>query len=53
MVKDLYAKLTEDEGCNPWMDDKGLEYGDSLAEGIFPVIKQCNAIMPMHHDWWL
>ena len=29
------------------MDEKGLDAGDVLAKEIFPVIKNCRAIMPI------
>ena len=45
-AKDLYAKL-EAEGCRPWMDEKGLEFGDVLVKEIFRVIKQCDFIIPI------
>ena len=43
-AKDLYTRL-ETQGCNPWMDERGLEYGDILAEEIFWAIKQCDFII--------
>jgi hypothetical protein len=45
-AQDLYAKL-EDQGCRPWMDEKGLGYGDVLAKEIFQAIKQCDFIIPI------
>ena len=45
-AKDLYAKL-EAQGCRPWMDEKGLEFGDVLAKEIFRAIKQCDFIIPI------
>ena len=45
-AKDLYAEL-EAEGCRPWMDEKGLEFGDVLAKEIFQAIKQCDFIIPI------
>ena len=45
-AKDLYDEL-EAQGCNPWMDEKGLEYGDILAKEIFWAIKQCDFIIPI------
>ena len=46
VAKDLYAKLN-DQGCKPWMDEEGLEYGEVLAEGIFTAIQQCDVIIPI------
>jgi hypothetical protein len=45
-AKDLYAKL-EAQGCRPWMDERGLEYGDVLDNEIFWAIKQCDFIIPI------
>ena len=45
-AKDLYAKL-DVQGCRPWMDEKGLEYGDILAKEIFWAIKHCDFIIPI------
>jgi hypothetical protein len=45
-AKDLYAEL-KTEGCRPWMDEKGLGYGDVLAKEIFQAIKQCDYIIPI------
>jgi hypothetical protein len=45
-AKDLYAEL-EAQGCKPWMDEKGLEFGDILAKEIFLAIKQCDFIIPI------
>ena len=45
-AKDLYAEL-EAQGCKPWMDEKGLEFGDVLAKEIFWAIKQCDFIIPI------
>ena len=43
-AKDLYAKL-EIQGYKPWMDERGLEYGDVLVKEIFWAIKQCDFII--------
>jgi hypothetical protein len=45
-AQDLYAEL-EAQGCRPWMDEKGLGYGDVLAKEIFQAIKQCDFIIPI------
>jgi hypothetical protein len=45
-AKGLYAEL-EAQGCRPWMDEKGLEFGDVLAKEIFLAIKQCDFIIPI------
>ena len=45
-AKDLYTRL-EAQGCNPWMDERGLEYGDILSKKIFWAIKQCDFIIPI------
>ena len=45
-AKDLYDKL-DAQGCRPWMDEKGLEYGDVLAKEIFWAIKHCDFIIPI------
>jgi hypothetical protein len=45
-AKDLYTKL-DAQGCRPWMDEKGLEFGDVLAKEIFQAIKQCDFIIPI------
>ena len=45
-AKDLYDKL-KTEGCKPWMDEKGLKFGDVLAKEIFWAIKQCDFIIPI------
>jgi hypothetical protein len=45
-AKDVYDRL-EAEGCRPWMNEKGLEYGDVLAKEIFQAIKQCDFIIPI------
>ena len=45
-AKDLYAKLKA-EGCRPWVDEKGLGYGDVLAKEIFWAIKQSDFIIPI------
>ena len=45
-AEDLYTKLKA-EGCKPWMDEKGLEFGDVLAKEIFQAIKQCDFIIPI------
>ena len=45
-AKDLYAKL-EAQGCSPWIDEKGIEYGDVLAKEVFRAIKQCDFIIPI------
>lgn len=46
VAKDLYARL-EREGCKPWMDEEGIEYGEGLAEGIFTALKECDVIIPV------
>ena len=43
-AKGLYAEL-EAQGCRPWMDEKGLEFGDVLPKEIFWAIKQCDCII--------
>ena len=43
-AKDLYAELKA-QGCRPWMDKKGVEYGDILTKEIFWAIKQCDFII--------
>ena len=45
-AKGLYDEL-EAQGCKPWMDEKGLEFGDVLAKEIFQAIKQCDFIIPI------
>ena len=45
-AKGLYAELEAQE-CRPWMDEKGLEFGDVLAKEIFLAIKQCDFIIPI------
>ena len=45
-AKGLYDEL-EAQGCRPWMDEKGLEFGDVLAKEIFWAIKQCDFIIPI------
>ena len=45
-AKGLYAEL-EAQGCRPWMDEKGLEFGDILAKEIFQAIEQCDFIIPI------
>jgi hypothetical protein len=45
-AQDLYAEL-EAQGCRPWMDEKGLEFGDVLAKEIFQAIKRCDFIIPI------
>ena len=45
-AQDLYAELKA-QGCRPWMDEKGLEFGDVLAKEIFQAIKQCDFIIPI------
>ena len=45
-AKDLYDKLKA-QGCRPWMDEKGLEYGDVLAKEIFWAIKHCDFSIPI------
>ena len=45
-AKGLYDEL-EAQGCRPWMDEKGLEFGDILAKEIFWAIKQCDFIIPI------
>jgi hypothetical protein len=45
-AKDLYTELKA-QGCRPWMDERGLEYGDVLAKEIFWAIKQCDFIIPI------
>ena len=45
-AKDLYAELGA-QGCRPWMDEKGLEYGDALAKETFWAVKQCDFIIPI------
>jgi hypothetical protein len=45
-AQDLYDKL-KTQGCRPWMDEKGLEFGDVLAKEIFQAIKQCDFIIPI------
>jgi hypothetical protein len=45
-AKKLYDEL-KTEGCRPWMDEKGLEFGDVLAKEIFQAIKQCDFIIPI------
>ena len=45
-AKGLYDELKA-QGCRPWMDEKGLEFGDVLAKEIFQAIKQCNVIIPI------
>jgi hypothetical protein len=42
----LYAEL-ETQGCRPWMDEEGIEFGDVLAKEIFQAIKQCDVIIPI------
>jgi hypothetical protein len=42
----LYDELKA-QGCRPWMNEKGLEYGDVLAQEIFWAIKQCDFIIPI------
>ena len=45
-AKGLYDELKA-QGCKPWMDEKGLEFGDVLAKEIFQAIKQCDFIIPI------
>ena len=45
-AKGLYDELKAEE-CKPWMDEKGLEFGDNLAKEIFQAIKQCDFIIPI------
>ena len=45
-AKSLYDEL-EAQGCRPWMDEKGLDYGDVLAKEIFQAIEQCDFIIPI------
>ena len=45
-AKGLYDELKA-QGCRPWMDEKGVEYGDVLAKEIFRAIKQCDFIIPI------
>ena len=45
-AKGLYDKLKA-EGCKPWMDEKGLGYGDVLAKEIFWAIRQSDFIIPI------
>ena len=45
-AKDLYEKL-EAQGCRPWMDESGLDYGDNLPTEIFRAIKHCDFIIPI------
>ena len=45
-AKGLYDELKA-QGCKPWMDEKGLEFGDILAKEIFWAIKQCDFIIPI------
>ena len=44
-AKGLYDELKA-QGCRPWMDEKGLDYGDALAK-IFQAIQQCDFIIPI------
>ena len=45
-AKDLYGKLKA-QGCRPWMDESGLDYGDNLPTEIFRAIKHCDFIIPI------
>ena len=45
-AKDLYTNLNKNE-CKPWMDEKGLKFGEVLAEGIFRAINCSGFIIPI------
>ena len=45
-AKYLYTEL-KTQGCRPWMDEKGVEYGDILTKEVFWAIKQCDFIIPI------
>ena len=45
-AKGLYAELKV-QGCRPWIDEKGIEFGDVLAKEIFQAIQQCDFIIPI------
>ena len=45
-AKGLYDELKA-QGCKPWIDEKGLEFGGVLAKEIFWAIKQCDFIIPI------
>ena len=45
-ARNLYDKL-RDGGYKPWMDEKGLGFGQLLTEGIFQAIKECQIVIPI------
>ena len=45
-ARGLYDELKA-KGCNPWMDEKELQFGDILAEKIFWAIRQSDVIIPI------
>ena len=45
-ARNLFDKL-HGGGCKPWMDEKGLGFGQLLTEGIFQAIKECQFVIPI------
>ena len=44
LTKKLYSELGK-AGCEPWMDEEELGYGEGLAKGVFTALKKCSVII--------